>query len=249
MVASVLWDGMYTHNHPSHTHRQAHTHRPPQELQKSCTTEIPMKSGGTSVHLTFCQAHFWIQHVYMWHFLPFYPHCLPHRGSISPSYFSQITGVIAEKRFVPVPFLHGRGKRARRTAKAAFAPCCLSCSASAKIVSMRVQCTCASIYVTWRGQKACYNTDLSWDPHHLGLLLLQMQNQGGKLFASMELNVEKDRQLRSLKKSKLFVSHCKVGIGIQTYTAVMHTHIQRASFSFLSSFFLKKKRSRTMSLS
>lgn len=138
---------------------------------------------------------------------------------------------------VPVPFLHGRGKRARRTAKAAFAPCCLPCSAFAKIVSMRVQCTCVSIYVTWRGQKACYNTDLSWDPHHLGLLLLQMQNQGGKLFASMELNVEKDRQLRSLKNSKLFVSHCKVGIGIQTYTAVMHTHIQRASFSFLSSFF------------
>lgn len=153
MVASVLWEDMYTRNHPSRTHPQAHKHTP-QELQKCCTTEIPMKSGGTSVHLTFCQAHFWTQHVYMWRFLPFYLHCLLHRGSISPSYFSQITGVIAEKWFVPVPFLYGSGKRGRRTAKAAFAACCLSCSAFTKIVTMRVQCTCVSIYVTWRGSKS-----------------------------------------------------------------------------------------------
>lgn len=122
-----------------------------------------------------------------WHFLLFYPHCLLHLGTISPPCFSKITGVIADKWFVPVPFLHGSGKRSRGSAKASFVPCCSSCSAFAKIGSMRVQCTCVSMYVMWRGQKICYNIDVSWDPHHLGLLSLQMQSQGGKLFASMEL--------------------------------------------------------------
>lgn len=60
-----------------------------------------------------------------------------------------------------------------------------------------------------------------------------MKKQGEKLFVSMELRVEKDRWPRCLKKPKLFLSHCKVGIGIQTYTAVKHTHIQRSSFEFL----------------
>lgn len=49
-----------------------------------------------------------------------YTYCLFHLGAISPSYFSQITDVIAE-RFVLVP-LHGSGKRSRKKAQTSLHP-------------------------------------------------------------------------------------------------------------------------------
>lgn len=47
----------------------------------------------------------------------------------------------------PSLLFHGNGKRERRTVLTSLAPRWLSCSAFAKIVSMRVQCTCVCYMV------------------------------------------------------------------------------------------------------
>lgn len=68
-----------------------------------------------------------------------------------------------------------------------------------------------------------------------------MKNQCGET-SSTELSVEKDRYLKCLGKPKLFVSHCKVGVGLQMHTKVMDA---QSILLFLSSF---KKRDLTLCL-
>lgn len=64
-----------------------------------------------------------------------YTYCLFHLGAISPSYFSQITDVIAQ-RFVLVPLQAvGKGKE---NIPGIFTPCCLSCSAFSVIVRIHL---------------------------------------------------------------------------------------------------------------
>lgn len=127
--------------------------------------------------------------VCMWHFPLFYPRCLLHLGVIPPSYFSQITGVIAEKWFVPVSFLDDNGKRAR-TAKAHFALWCLLCFAFAKIVrGLGARVYPCMLHVVIKNNVMTL----------ISIWVYSSWKSECKLFSSMALSVENDRYVRSQK--------------------------------------------------
>lgn len=91
------------------------------------------------------------------------------------------------------------------------------------------------------GQETCYSPSVSWEPHHLALILLKMQNWWKN--ESVELSVEKLRSLKEKKNNKPFVSHCKVSTGMQMHAAVT-THIYKERlflFAFFYFQFLYKK--------
>lgn len=192
MVLSVLWGDVYTctHTHPAHT--KTHTHIRP-GASETLYNSNPYEVRG---------------HIPLPDFLgvrPAFGHSMCTYDTFSPlllslsspsgshlSYFFQMTGVIEEKWFMPLSFFNDSGERARRTSKVCFALvfCCLSCSAFAKIVRTRVQCTQHVCYVTW-SKNMLWHQSLMGPPPSRSTGLAYAKS--GWKTVSMELCVEKDR--------------------------------------------------------
>lgn len=145
----------------------------PQGIQKRIPS-IPVKSGVCSPDFLSwtCTFDTFLSSIY--------PYCLLHLGAISPSCFSQITGVIEEKWFVLVPFLHSSGKRARKTAPAVFPVL--------RFLWLWGWGFSTLVYL----YMLCDVKNMLWTDLYTILLLLQMKKSLWET-ASVELSVEEDR--------------------------------------------------------
>lgn len=133
----------------------------------------------------------------------------------------------------PLPW-HGNGKRSRRTVQTSLAPCWFPCSVFAKMVSMRVQCTCVC--------------------HMVRIYVRTLSFHGTSTTQACSFCKCKIRVVNSLcpwswmwKRRCCWSINCKPDFGMQRRIPVnAHTHAENNLFL---SIILLKKRSHPMSFS